>query len=131
MRHALRGILLVVAGAVLTGCSGICQPSPLGISPDSVRQGDSITVSALPSTCDLGLDKDQEYVVRLTFPGSPGSTVERRVEVNEDGEFSVLVPVPDTAPSGKAQVFVIGSPLDKCDREGSCAGYQAPFTVLR
>lgn len=123
----ITGVVLVLGS--LVSCSSAplprvtkdppaCFPPKYSVSPESVRPGGQVTVTAAGATCNPAYGDDAKIEVSLL--DATGTEVFKGVSpMDDDGGFSFGFTVPESMQPGKAGVTAVPYGTDWCDDTGT------------
>ena len=148
------GAATVCAATLLlavSGCGGRdifapppCMPPEYSVSPSAAKPGEKVTVSAPDTTCNARYGPAARVQVTVTDAAGV-SVLEELAPMTDDGAFTFVFTVPQSAAAGEGGVSAVPYGVDWCDDTGvnnraapgglsldrvSCALPLVPLTVL-
>ncbi|WP_307072395.1 hypothetical protein [Arthrobacter pascens] len=147
------GAAAVVAATLLLAVCGCgrdifapppCMPPEYSVSPSAAKPGEKVTVSAPDTTCDARYGPAARVLVTVTDAAGV-SVLEELAPMTDDGAFTFVFTVPQSAAAGEGGVSAVPYGVDWCDDTGvnnraapgglgldrvSCALRLVPLTVL-
>lgn len=121
-----------------------CMPPAYSVSPSAAKPGDKVTVSAPDAACAARYGQGAQIHVTVTDAAGV-SVLEELAPMTDDGAFTFVFTVPQSAAAGEGGVTAVPYGVDWCDDTGvnnraapgglgldrvSCAIPLVPLTVL-
>lgn len=128
-------VVIIIAGALLSGCVTTSPPPASGCvplivaDPKTAAPGDSVTLTS-DTVCDAEQPSDG-WVIAAATVGARDALVSVKTEEEFDGSFRETIVLPIEFPEGEAYARIDNWDDSPCADNGSCASASVDFVVKR